>query len=305
VSDWGSYATPWLIEDVDDDGVDEVLFWHGTVNALPAAEHGLYLYGASGELRWHATPGRSITIAGAPYDDTYSVQRVATGKYGQGETFIAMAAAHRPDAIPTQVTILDVSGEKLGEYWHFGQVHDMYAVDADGDGIDEIVLGGSNSAITDPDAAREGGARQQAFVALIEHDINDAIGPGVTAPDAGLRSGLERAYLALPFSSEADASGAGNTVWDLRPSPGGFHADVGITDAQYHLARLYTFNHRFELVRLVIKPGYFSKHRSLRSEGRISHTLAEEYLRQQHIERLVWRLGDPPGLHVIGLSRAR
>lgn len=302
ISDSGLTPEPWTIEDVDGDDVDEVLFWHRTATARNT-EHGVYLYSATGDERWHYAPGREITLGGVPFDDAYAVRAVATGRYERGKTFIAVAAIHVPaqsKTTPSQVMVLDAQGSRLGEYWHFGDIYDMYTVDANGDGVDEIVLGGANGAVADPDAALSEGARKRAFVALIEHDIDAAMGPGVEAEDIGLRGGRELVYLVLAFSAEADAQGAGCAVWDLRPSPGGFHADVGIAEGPFHRARLYTFNHRFELTRLVIKQGYLPTHRSLRVQGRVDRTLLEEYRRQRAVERLVWRPADPSGVVATG-----
>jgi hypothetical protein len=305
ISDSGLTPEPWTIEDVDGDAVDEVLFWHRTGTAM-TAEHGVYLFSATGDQRWHYTPGREISLEGTHYDNAYSVRAVATGRYENGRTFIAVAAVHiqdQPRITPSQVMVLDAEGSKLGEYWHFGDVYDMYTVDTNGDGVDEIVLGGANGAVADPDATVSEGARKQAFVALIDHDIDTAMGPGIAAEDIGLYSGRERVYLVLPFSAEADAQGAGNAVWDLRPSPGGFHAEVGIAEDFHHRARLYTFNHRFELTRLVIKQGYLPTHRSLRVQGRVDRTLLEEHRRQRAVERLVWQPADPSVAVAAGSSR--
>lgn len=281
---------PVEVVDVNRDGAAEVLAWSGTAVSEPAPDDGVHLINAAGELVWQHRPGRAIRIAGISYD-RLPVRAVATGSYGDGETFIVVVALRHSDPV-TQVTILGTSQQVLGEYFHFGHVYDVHTLDADDDGVDEIVLAGENRGVAAA-AAPPGSGRRQAFVALIEHDISGGISPGVTADAPGLEADLEKAYVALPFSSQANAEGFGNAAMEIRPTPSGFHVDVGDPSTNGG-ARLYTFSRRFELDRLVIKQGYFKAHQALLASGRISHTLEEEHERQRRVERIVWRLDDPP-----------
>lgn len=182
---WGE-GFPWVLKDIDEDGSVEVLFAHNSTAPQPGPDDGLYCYSAAGNLLWRFTPGRSISIDGFDYDDAFKVRDFATGTDGRGKTFVVVAGTHRPYA-PTQITILAAESNPIGEYWNYGYVLDLLTADFDGDGVDEIVLGGVNNAISDPVTAREHRVRQQGFIALIEHDINSATGPGPTVVPAGLR----------------------------------------------------------------------------------------------------------------------
>lgn len=278
-------AFPAILEDIDNDGASEVLFLHNDPGPLPIPENGLYCYGVTGKLRWKFTPSATITIDGREYNDAFEVRRFAVGADGRGESFIAVAAVHRPYS-PTQVTILDANADPIGEYWHFGYVLAMFAADMDADGVDEIVLGGVNNATSDPAAARRHGARQQAFLALIEHDIDGAIGPGPTEVPAHLKRGREIAYLTLPNPSVFDVEGFGTAVWQLRPFAGGFYADVVASD-QRTPGLVYEFARPFEFVRLTLQQPHEALHEQMLSEGRVTVSIDEEIERLQRIE---WRV---------------
>jgi hypothetical protein len=54
--------------------------------------------------------------------------------------------------------VLDAEGHRIGEYWNPGYLWTLDVIDVDGDGQDEIVVGGINN------------VHQRPALALVDHD---------------------------------------------------------------------------------------------------------------------------------------
>lgn len=281
------------VEDIDGDGIAEVLMAINKRGALPGARDGFYCFGATGELLWRFQPDRSIAIDHKEYENTFAIRDFDTGRDGSGHSFVVIAAVHRPFA-PAQVAVVDERGDVVGEYWHYGYVTDLLIDDFDGDGVDEILLAGTNNMIADPVAARYDLARQQAVIALIEHDINGAIGPGPVRVPMGLRRGQELAYIAFPFPSVLDALAVGSFATRIEPSDQGFSVYVDSADGG-HRGLIYTFDRRLDVIDVGLAEGLPGLHDSLVDEGLISIDLDEERDKLMQVDRLVWRLPETAG----------
>lgn len=270
----GGPGVPWIVHDLDHDGTSEVLFAHASIGPQPGPDDGVYLFDEDGALLWRYNVGRRITIDGFPYEDAFKVRAMGVGTRVDGSPFIVVAATHRPYA-PTQVSILEADGSQIAEYWHFGYVLDLLMSDFDDDGTDEILLGGVNNAL------------ETGFIALIEHDIEPAIGPGPTSFPPELQSGYERAYIAFPRAAVSEALGVRSIVKELRPYDGGVLVDLYFDDGSGVHERVYLFDRELAVVRLDFEAPFEALHQRLLADGRVQVDLTEEHRRLLTVERIL------------------
>lgn len=98
-------------------------------------------YDDRGVERWRFLPGRTVRTRSEVFAPPYGVARFAVGRVGANpENRVVVSSA----GIwwPTQVTLLSREGKPLGEYWHSGGLSRITIDDGDGDGKNEVYLGG-------------------------------------------------------------------------------------------------------------------------------------------------------------------
>lgn len=127
--------------DVDGDGRDELLFpLHHS--ELSSEDDELYLFSPDGALRWKKKFWRRIRLASGWMDGPYNIRSVALIRTpGVSEARILVSSTHRVSS-PTVVSLVDLQGNVLREYWHSGHFERALASDLDGDGKPEIYLAG-------------------------------------------------------------------------------------------------------------------------------------------------------------------
>ncbi len=142
------YADPSLrvrVTDADGDGRREVLFGVYEATDLGALNGSLFLFSADGDVRLRLKTGRAMRFGGETYEDHYRVAFAdAVDLDEDGTKEIVSITFHFPD-YPCCVNVWSLSGEKLGEYWHSGQLEKAEYIDADGDGVLELFLAGQNN----------------------------------------------------------------------------------------------------------------------------------------------------------------
>ncbi len=132
-----------IVTDLDGDGKRELLF-----NMVPTYASGipgrLLCYESDGRLRWEFSYGGRRLIAGRNIDGTYIGLFFRLVRSG-GRQFILTSANHQL-WFPSQVGLLDpLTGKLVDEYWHPGGFFHLLLQDLDGDGVDEVLLGGLNN----------------------------------------------------------------------------------------------------------------------------------------------------------------
>lgn len=110
--------TPIVVDDIDGDGVAEVLFvaepW------LPASQ-GLFCFNGDGSLRSHHVPAREVSYGGTTYAPPWRGAYVSvTGVTGRAHD-IWFVSTHVLE-FPTVLEKLDVAGNVRGEYWSNGHI---------------------------------------------------------------------------------------------------------------------------------------------------------------------------------------
>ena len=179
--------SPWLvIDDLDRDGWSEVLFV-----PKPDREHNsraLICYDRRGKERWRFDGGREMVFGKKLFSSDYATSFEVHDIDGDGfkEIFVLSEKIYE---YPTQLAVLSATGRRLGEYWNSGRIMDIVMKDFDGNGRDELMIGGTTQEYL------------KAFIAVF--DPLNLEGQSPNSEDyrcPSMRPGTELAYILLPLS---------------------------------------------------------------------------------------------------------
>jgi hypothetical protein len=139
-----------VIADIDGDGQAEVLA-SNYAEANHLEDNGLFCFNASGSLKWHFQPGKSVRTDQGAFDPPYFVEKAVPFRVSpDGPRRIAVTSNHAV-FFPSQVAVLDERGRLLREYWHAGHLHDIEVSDLNRDGKVELytvgIANGHNNAV--------------------------------------------------------------------------------------------------------------------------------------------------------------
>lgn len=191
----------WVFRDLNGDGYNELLL---NLNDETVPEFsGLYLYDHKGSMLWKRPirPGRQVLMENgdvAANEFRFNVIGVLSQPRADGGRIVA--GAHRGPGALYLVDIYTVDGRKVAEYFHPGWFFSMAFWDMDGDGIEEIMLGGVNNARGDASKGMYGAT----LVALDSSRVEGQGWSPVGDPRRvrGLRLGTEKAAVFLPELGE-------------------------------------------------------------------------------------------------------
>lgn len=253
--------------DVDGDGTREVLFnlryrnrW-ANGSDLACLEH-------DGTMRWVRRPGEQV----GPRDPrilSFSMTEVVPLLDAGSRALLSIA--HNSPFYPTEIAFLDpADGGELGPpFFHPGYLRTHAFLDADGDGVDEVVLGG----VHNPGAE----AGDAVLVAL---DLPPDLDDDTVVDVLGSRSAKPRSYVIFPDSCLEDALAAGTRVTAIEridDSRITLSVEVaGFVVAHYWLR--FGKDGAVVLEHVSITDEFRRRHREMRLRGEIDHELdpAEE-----------------------------
>ena len=182
--------------DIDGDGTNEVLL-SGPGERGPYPRDSLFCFNGNGELRWQAGVGSMIsfgtqnpTSVGIIFDFT-ALRKSPSAKV---QLFVL---AHDVVLSPTKLYELDpMTGKELHSYYNRGQSQSLYHMDLDGDGNEELLLGGVNDGYN------------RGFLAVLDPSEIDgyAPAPAQDLPRSG-RKANEKYYILFPRTTIADQYG--------------------------------------------------------------------------------------------------
>jgi hypothetical protein len=86
-----------------------------------------------------------MRFGAAAYEDHYRVAFAACLDLDGDGVKEILSISHQYPWFPCVVNVWNLKGEKLGEYWHAGQLERLETVDLDGDGTKEILALGQNN----------------------------------------------------------------------------------------------------------------------------------------------------------------
>ena len=265
---FAGYLSPstqsWRVIDLDGDSRKEVLLAAREERNNAPDEHSLVCFNGDGSVRWRYVPGGPVRWNGFDYPNQYQMGDFsAEGRLKGGRRFTAVLANHRP-YYPAQLSVLDPEGHVIGEYWNTGYLWTLDVIDVDGDGQDEIALGGINNVHHGP------------ALAIVDHDLKRAISPVPDGFAPSFERGRERAYVLLPRTDAADVLGVDSRVKKVvRSAEDHLEVSLEIADGSHTSERLYYLDRRLHPQRLDFLENFVALHKRLEQEGRLDHALDE------------------------------
>jgi hypothetical protein len=246
-----------VIRDIDGDGRNEVLF---AVQKKDDAygEGRLYCFDSAGKERWRFDAGSEMRFGGRIFSPDYRICGLAPHDFrGDGRQEIVVISYHYPHW-PCQLVVLDCRGRKTGEFWNSGYLNSLATQDIDGDGKEEMIVGGVNN--------EWGGC-----VIVFDPDRISGCSPqtGEFRSDT-LPPGSEKYYVRFPRSDVSLALG------DIIE---GLH-HIGITGNRHIAAYndhgiIYELDFSLRGLSVDFGHGYMIKHNELRAAGKIQSSYTD------------------------------
>lgn len=248
------------IKDVNKDGNNEVLFSTQTQDEI--GEGLLCFFDCSGNMLWSFQGGRQLTYGEKVYSDYRIKGMEVCDPDNDGNFRIIVISIHRP-MFPTQLVVLDLQGNIVGEYWNSGQFSDLLFKDLNGDGRKEIIVGGINNeydkgcvVVFDPGDVRGGSPQKKPYYKCNE-----------------LKPGSEKYYILFPRTDVEEGKQAVGNCWRLIPLKSG-HISVIL---KYNNI-FFEFNNDFELQDIQISHSFELLHHKAVKAGEITSTLDDQYI---------------------------
>jgi hypothetical protein len=261
-----------VVTDLNNDGMNEVL----TILPPPQDEllkrNYLRIYFSDQKLLQEIPFGRSINYRDREYQNDFTSDGVFVDDFNSGDKEIFVLTKNIRS--PSIVTRLDKNGNILGEYWHFGFIMDLCALDVNDDRKKEMVFFGVND-VSD--------TNHQEFPMITVLDPKKIVGEieSQCSPGFGLtRSEAEYFYIRFPRSDMDD-------VLYMTPSPQGisFIDDKSIrftTQSKINERQIlnfdYFFTHDLKPIQVKSNNGTDQIHYNLVQQGKLKGKIDQAYL---------------------------
>jgi len=251
-----------VIKDIDGDGDTEVLF-APKGQSESTGQRRLHCYDRQGTEIWHFDAGRELTCGDKTYSGDYRIPGfVCHDTDGDGRLETLVFAFQKPDW-PCQMTLLDVAGRKVGEYWNSGYLRYPLFRDIDGNGREELIVVGVNNeykggCLAVFDTARISGASPQTGKYTCRE----------------YQPGSELYYVTVPYT---DLSAAMGIIVE-----GFVYAFITENDrisATYGPSMFYEFDFGLACVQVSYGHGYEKRHGDMAREGKLTSVLGDAYTR--------------------------
>jgi hypothetical protein len=249
-----------IINDIDKDNKNEVLFAIRALNQFGTRE--FYYFNHRGEKLWTFKAEHKIKYGSETFDGDFRVTGIQVCDLNSdGENEIILIVAHWP-RFPTQLVILNLKGEKIGEYWNSGRLNDLLFIDLDGDNKKEIVACGTNNeykkgclVVFDGDQIH-GGSPQK----IEEYKCNN------------LKAGSEKYYILLPRTDIELINYAITSCGQINILESK-NISVQIVDTKNY----FIFDTDFEIQGVTITHTFAMMHKEAVRSGKINSTLNKQY----------------------------
>ncbi len=248
---------PWF-GDIDQDGQTEVLFVPSTQFGSPAP---LICYSQQGQEKWRFQPGRAVASPVETFAPIFVVREFAVFAPSRGRRAIAVASNHYVH-YPSQVALLSAQGKLLREYWHSGHLYSIKIADFEGDGVQEIYLGGISN------------ARRAATLVALDPRTFQGASVETAAPDYQLRGfapGNERARLIFPRPCVSRMFEPYNMVRDMVVEPERIVVSVYAKSSPPFPTVIYHFSRDLRLESVVPGDGLYAFHQELEAANKLDH----------------------------------
>ena len=176
--------------DIDGDGRIETLFVYRPVTHENFGSE-LFCFSDKGEQKWKFTPNASTSDETETYTPYFVIKNFVVADLKHTGAKQILVTSHHESGDPNRFIVLDKKGSLQEEYWHSGHLPYLVTGDLDGDGVDEVYLGGVNN-----------GHQAATVVVLQPGHVTGASTqePGDKSQLPGFVKGNERAVVLFPRS---------------------------------------------------------------------------------------------------------
>jgi hypothetical protein len=257
--------------DIDRDGHLETIFTIQTEDEIGEGE--ILCLDVRGGEKWHFKAGRQLEFGGQIYSSDYRISGfdfIDLDHDGRQE--ILLFAMHRPDW-PCQFAVLSSAGRLLGEFWNSGYFADFAVADLNGDGREEVILGGVNNEYGQGVAAVFDSAEISGSSPQTDRRFRCEM----------LKPGSEKFYIRFP-----------RTDVDIGEYPVESVASTAVNQSReisflMQLSGLcFEFDFGLGLRRVRNSHQFMRLHQAAREAGRVKSVLNEDYLRALGSRVLYW-----------------
>jgi transcriptional regulator with XRE-family HTH domain len=265
----GAYNRPDAIKrctfaDFDSDGGVETLFVYVPLE-FSSVGTTLFCFAQDGSLKWQFEPGGKIADTRQEYFPPFFISNVLIVPVLGSGTRILVSSNHYLHN-PNQIAMLSPSGKLVSEYWHSGHLLTVTRADLDGDGIEEILLGGVNN-----------GYRQATMIVFDPREISGAS----AQPDRqilGFPPGTEKAVVLFPKTCLARTSPYNRvqTLWVTKERRIVVPVVEGVSEAKNPGVMIYELDFGLNVVSARPDSHLQESHRILEEEGQLDHAWTEE-----------------------------
>jgi hypothetical protein len=129
--------------DIDNDGSTEVITGAPYLDGDDVVQNMIRIFDRSGGVRYLRLPGLTTTFEGARYTSNFSIKGILVltpPGTREKKLFVVMSN----DRSPSCLLHMTLTGEVMGEYWHFGWMRGPHRVSLRGGAHDFILLAGVN-----------------------------------------------------------------------------------------------------------------------------------------------------------------
>jgi hypothetical protein len=226
-------------------------------------------FSEKGGLLWQYEPGGEIADVEQKYAPHFVMDRFVVQPNRNGRGPLVITTSHHSVSYPCQVVALDKAGRPIGRYWHSGHLYHIGLVDLDGDGVEEVILGGVNV-----------GYHQATLVALDPWHLTGAStqAPGDPHQLQAYPRQIERAVLLFPRTELNELTEAFNFVMALWQE--GENVQVSVREKRLGESGYvsYTLDQRLNLRTVTPSDGLAKLYEQYRVTNQLSRDLLHDEL---------------------------
>jgi len=266
--------------DVDADGMNEVVAIPGVLGPAAPEYRTVFCYGPDGAERWRFAQHGKMTFGQESFADDFIAQAFMAAPLGRSRKTSIAALSSVLCYYPACLALLSgVNGSVEGCYWHPGVVMTLDRHDVDGDGTEEILLGGQNNGFS------------LASLAVLDPDVLEGHAPAPAShTPANVPPGREKFYILFPRSDlGAFAVNRSARVVGLSYlSPGHLMATVAEDFESRTVPLLFHFDSSMVCTRVEAEDTFVVAHRQLKKEGKLKAELNVDYFEALRREVQYW-----------------
>ncbi len=248
------------IEDLDNDSKKEVLF---SIQTQDNFNEGLLLcFNHKGKELWRFQGGKELTFGNEKFSHDYRIDGFGVEDLDNDSNMEILVISDQRYFYPTQMVVLDNSGEMIGEYWNSGRLTDFVCKDLDEDGHKEIIVAGMNNEY-----------KKAALIVFDSTRVDGASPQGSDYKCSELSQGTEKYYVLFPRTDVDRLDNLLETILSVKLLQG---RRLSVLTKFSNI--FFELDYNLEIKEIHISNSFEQNHRNAVKLGRISSSLNEEYL---------------------------